>query len=75
MMKRVLPYFHTGHIKLRMVIKLKVLSLLVERGIFVRMPGVAPMDRCIRVSAGTDEDLNAFANEFPGALKDAAASG
>lgn len=52
----------------------KVLSLLVERGIFVRMPGVAPMDRCIRVSAGTDEDLDAFAKELPRALKDAAAS-
>ena len=51
----------------------KVLSLLVERGIFVRMPGVAPMDRCIRVSAGTKEDLDAFAEEFPRALKDAAA--
>ncbi|MBO6949455.1 MAG: pyridoxal phosphate-dependent aminotransferase [Rhodospirillales bacterium] len=53
----------------------KVLGLLVERGIFVRMPGVAPMDRCIRVSAGTVEDLDAFAQELPGALKDAAASG
>lgn len=33
---------------------------LVARGIFVRMPGVAPLNRCIRVSAGTAEDLDAF---------------
>ena len=49
----------------------RVLALLVERGIFVRMPGVAPLDRCIRVSAGTEEDLAAFAEELPKALRDA----
>ena len=33
---------------------------LVERGIFVRMPVVTPLNRCIRVSAGTATDLDAF---------------
>lgn len=46
-----------------------VLKNLVADGIFVRMPGVAPMDRCIRVSAGTEADLDAFAAALPGALK------
>lgn len=49
-----------------------VLKALTGRGIFVRMPGVAPMDRCIRVSAGTQDDLDAFAEALPGALKEAA---
>ena len=31
----------------------KVLAELISRDVFVRMPGVAPLDRCIRVSAGT----------------------
>jgi histidinol-phosphate aminotransferase len=42
-----------------------VLKELIDRDIFVRMPGVAPLDRCIRVSAGTDEDLAAFAEALP----------
>ncbi len=48
-----------------------VLQGLIERDIFVRMPGVEPMDRCIRVSAGKPEDLAAFAKALPGALADA----
>jgi len=35
----------------------------------VRMPGVAPLDRCIRISAGTDADLDILAEELPRALK------
>ena len=31
-----------------------------DRGIFVRMPGVAPLDRCIRVSVGPDEEIERF---------------
>ena len=46
-----------------------VLSELVGRGVFVRMPGVAPLDRCIRVSAGTDADLAVLAEALPAALK------
>ncbi len=44
---------------------------LVARGVFVRMPGVAPLDRCIRVSAGRPADLDAFAAALPEALADA----
>jgi histidinol-phosphate aminotransferase len=45
-----------------------VLNGLVARGIFVRMPFVAPLDRCIRVTAGRPADLAAFAAALPEAL-------
>ncbi len=45
-----------------------VLKHLIEQGIFVRMPFVAPQDRCIRVSAGTPADIDAFAEALPTAL-------
>jgi histidinol-phosphate aminotransferase len=45
-----------------------VLAGLIERDIFVRMPFVAPQDRCIRVSAGPEADLAAFAAALPAAL-------
>lgn len=48
-----------------------VLSGLLARGIFVRMPGVAPLDRCIRVSCGTAADLDAFATALPAAVAEA----
>lgn len=51
----------------------RILDHLVGDGIFVRMPGVAPLNRCIRVSAGTAADLGAFAEALPRAL--AAAKG
>ncbi|WP_112321696.1 pyridoxal phosphate-dependent aminotransferase [Oceanibium sediminis] len=38
-----------------------VLDGLIARGVFVRMPFVAPENRCIRVSAGTRADTDAFA--------------
>jgi len=47
----------------------KVLGALIAEGIFARMPFVAPQDRCIRVSAGTQADLDAFAQALPIALK------
>jgi histidinol-phosphate aminotransferase len=50
-----------------------VLAGLISRDIFVRMPFVAPQDRCIRVSAGTPADLAAFAAALPGALAEARA--
>jgi len=34
-----------------------VLRETVARGVFIRMPAVAPLDRCIRISVGTDADL------------------
>ncbi|MCT8329664.1 pyridoxal phosphate-dependent aminotransferase [Albidovulum sediminis] len=46
----------------------RVLAELVARDIFVRMPFVAPHDRCIRVSAGRPQDLAAFAAALPAAL-------
>lgn len=46
----------------------RVLQELVARGIFVRMPFVAPEDRCIRISAGTPDMLDAFAAALPQAL-------
>jgi histidinol-phosphate aminotransferase len=48
-----------------------VLEGLLRRGVFVRMPGVAPLDRCIRVTAGRSEALAAFAAALPGALEEA----
>jgi histidinol-phosphate aminotransferase len=50
-----------------------VLAALAERDVFVRMPGVAPLDRCIRVSAAPDDELDILAAELPGALAAAAA--
>lgn len=51
----------------------RVLQQLGARGVFARMPFVAPQNRCIRVSAGTGADLDILAAELPGAL--AAAQG
>ena len=45
-----------------------VLGALVARGIFVRMPFVAPQDRCIRISAGKPADLDELARVLPDAL-------
>jgi len=49
----------------------KVLAELINRDVFVRMPGVAPLDRCIRVSAGTKADVDVFEEVLPAALKSA----
>lgn len=46
----------------------KVLAELVARDIFVRMPFVAPHDRCIRVTCGRPQDLARFATALPEAL-------
>ena len=48
------------------------LRALTERGIFVRMPGVAPLDRCLRVSLGDETALAAFEAALPLALRAAA---
>jgi histidinol-phosphate aminotransferase len=48
-----------------------VLTALVADGIFVRMPFVAPQDRCIRVSCGTAAQLDAFEAALPNALETA----
>lgn len=45
-----------------------VLGELIALGIFVRMPFVAPEDRCIRISCGRPADLDLFEDLFPKAL-------
>lgn len=42
---------------------------LMEEGVFIRMPGVAPLNRCIRVSVGPKEDLDLFEEALPKVLK------
>ena len=49
----------------------RVLDGLIARGIFVRMPFVAPQNRCIRISCGTPADLDALAAALPAALAEA----
>jgi histidinol-phosphate aminotransferase len=50
----------------------RVLDELVARDVFVRMPSVRPLDRCIRVSAGRAGDLDLLAEALPQALRAAA---
>lgn len=45
-----------------------VLAGLMAQDVFVRMPAVAPQDRCIRVSVGDAASLDAFAQALPVAL-------
>jgi histidinol-phosphate aminotransferase len=42
---------------------------LMGHGGFIRMPGVAPLNRCIRVSTGLPADLDLFEQALPQALK------
>jgi histidinol-phosphate aminotransferase len=49
----------------------RVLDALIARGFFVRMPFVAPQNRCIRISCGTPENLATIAAALPLALNDA----
>jgi histidinol-phosphate aminotransferase len=46
----------------------RLVTELIARDIFVRMPFTAPHDRCIRVSCGRPDDLAAFAHALPKAL-------
>ena len=45
-----------------------VLQQMVARGVFVRMPGVAPLDRCIRISVGRKAEMDVLAEVLPQAL-------
>ena len=45
-----------------------LLRELETRGVFVRMPGVAPLDRCIRITVGTAPERAALAALLPEAL-------
>jgi histidinol-phosphate aminotransferase len=42
-----------------------IVDRLLSHGIFIRMPGVAPLNRCIRVSAGKPEDLDQLELALP----------
>jgi histidinol-phosphate aminotransferase len=48
-----------------------ILKALVERGVFIRMPFVAPQNRCIRISLGDAEALDIFAKALPLAIAEA----
>jgi histidinol-phosphate aminotransferase len=43
---------------------------LLQHGIFIRMPGVAPLNRCIRVSCGLEADLQKLEAALPQVLSD-----
>jgi histidinol-phosphate aminotransferase len=45
-----------------------VLARLADLGVFIRMPSVAPLDRCLRISHGTAQDLDIFEDVFEQAL-------
>lgn len=51
-----------------------VLSGLIERGVFVRMPFAEPENRCIRISAGTPPMLDVLEAALPEALAEARAN-
>jgi histidinol-phosphate aminotransferase len=40
-----------------------------EHGVFIRMPGVAPLNRCIRVSVGPESDMALLDEALPRVLK------
>ena len=46
----------------------RVLEELLARDVFVRMPAVVPLNRCIRIGAGRAGDLALFAEALPEAL-------
>ncbi|MBL8905731.1 MAG: pyridoxal phosphate-dependent aminotransferase [Rhizobiales bacterium] len=52
----------------------RVLEELARRDVFVRMPGVPPLDRCIRISAGPASELDYLASVLPDSLKAARGS-
>ena len=47
----------------------ELVAALRERDVFVRMPGVAPMDRCIRVSTGPQAELDIFDDALGACLR------
>ncbi len=42
---------------------------LMEEGVFIRLPGVAPLNRCIRVSVGPEADLALLEEALPKVLR------
>lgn len=46
----------------------QVLGQMTQMGVFMRMPSVAPLNRCLRISHGTAADLDIVADALPRAL-------
>lgn len=46
----------------------RLVAALEEEGVFIRMPGVAPLNRCIRVSCAPPAELDLLAKALPRAL-------
>jgi histidinol-phosphate aminotransferase len=46
-----------------------IVEELMEHGVFIRMPGVAPLDRCIRISTGPEADMALLEEALPQVLK------
>lgn len=49
----------------------RILDGVLARGVFIRMPGVQPLDRLIRVTVGRPHELALFAEALEGALREA----
>ena len=52
-----------------------VLNELLARDVFARKPAVTPLDRCIRISCGCEEDLAVLADVLPRVVQDVRARG
>jgi histidinol-phosphate aminotransferase len=50
----------------------KIVNGLLEHGIFIRMPGVAPLNRCVRISCGMKVQLDLLQEVLPDVLARAA---
>ncbi|MEM9046060.1 MAG: pyridoxal phosphate-dependent aminotransferase [Pseudomonadota bacterium] len=46
-----------------------VMLALMEQDVFVRMPGINPLNRCIRVGCGSQRDMELLAETLPKALR------
>lgn len=46
-----------------------IVDALLHRGVFIRMPGAPPLDRCIRVTVGTNSERAEFAEIFADVMK------
>ena len=45
-----------------------MIAKLADLDVFMRMPGVAPLNRCVRVGLGSAEEFDLFASAFKQAL-------
>ena len=48
----------------------RLLTALQEKGVFIRMPGVAPLNRCIRVTIGTKTEREIFENALTSLIEE-----